>query len=670
MNAYEYGMDNFSFKYQPIPNAIIFNDKYIFADDFETNEDEQRIPLDALITEYIYAEAYKLDNGTYKLYEPIRTESELYIDDYLIPNNYLTDLGDDNAVYNAEGTYQVYRFNETYYVKYRNPNSLDAVTITGSSNPKTPSLREFFLTDIKLKDLVENKELKLFFFFSNDGEKLNKAYNAITKTLPNEIIFFIEKDVLGGISSVVRVYTGSNITTETKLPANAIAHLAKRFNIDASVSEIEVQIKEVFKNHLEFVKEQKEQGVFYWVNKLLEVPLVINNGILYGIGYILKELGDGISSELTFDDKRWNYYDENGDKAKDFSPVLPGFEALLGYLGEAEKDSFNKADTFEVVVASLENKVNIFFNSASNDSNFKTLFKKYFDFIPVLIAKLKALYKVFKETFTFKNGLIFGNALFIGIVNSLIKAIGGILSLVGSILKFPYEVRQEEKERKAKFKQSTTLSSVMEVFEAFLQTLDKLFTSKNLEALFNGFIQMSGLVFSIFSNPDQIVSLSKAFTVTVADKTVEGAKYLSARIDNIGYGLGFAIGFIIEEVLTAIATGGAKTVGTALKLTVESFEQLLKLGRTGVKTIAKAPVSFAETLIGLFKYLRKLNVQKQIDDFIAWFVKLFKTIKQLAEEAYLKVFGRSTRDKFKKYGFSPTKYDEVTETFTFCPIKT
>ncbi len=656
MNAYEYGMDHFGFKYQPIPNAIIFNDKYIFADDFETDENGQQIPVDALQTAYIFAEAYVLSDGTYKLYEPIRTISELYVEEYLIPNNYLVDLGDNNEVDNAVGTYQVYQFGDTFYVKYDNPNALDEVIVTGKlGKPKL-----FPLSDVKLSELMENKDLKLFFFFSDDGEKLNRAYNAITKTLPDEIIFFIEKDGFNGISSVVRVYTGSNITDAVKLPSSAIAHLAKAMGVDANVYKIQNRIDEVFKMHLEFVKEQKEQGVAYWVSEILGVPLAVNNAILFGIGYILKELGDGISTELTFDDKRWKYYNDNGDQAKDFSPVLPGFEGLLGDLEDAEKDSFNKADTFEVIITALEAKVSTFFNSAPDDTNFNKLFKKHFGFINTLIGKLKELYEVFKETFTLKNGLIFGNALLIGIVNSLIKAIGGILSLAGSILKYPYEVRKENKERKAQNKVDTTFSSIMEVLEEFTQTLGKLFTLKNLESLFNGFVQMGALVLTTFSNPEQLLSLNRAFTLAVAEKTVDAAKYLSARVDNIGYGLGFAIGFIIEEVITAIATGGAKTVGTALKLTVESFEQLLKLGGRGLKAIGKAPRSFVETLIALFRYLGKLDVQKLMDDLIALVVSLFKTTKQLAEEVLDNLFPKRTKNRryLDETGYNATKVDD------------
>jgi len=380
-------------------------------------------------------------------------------------------------------------------------------------------------------------------------------------------------------------------------------------------------------------------------------------------------LGDGISTTFVFDDNRWKYYNENGDKAKDFSPIFPGFETFLEKVDAIEKDSSNKGSTFEMVIAGLENKIDAFFNNTSEDSNFKNFLKKHFSFINTLISKLKELYVTFTETFTHKNGFIFANALFIGIVNSLIKAIGGILSLVGAILKYPYESREADEELKRQFKKSTTLSSAMEVVEEFMQTLDKLFTKKNIETLFDGFLKMNDLVLTTFSNPEQLLSLNRAFALAVADKTVDAAKYLSVRVDNIGYGLGFAIGFIVEEVITAIATGGAKTVSTALQLTAKSFEELLKLGGRGLKTIGKAPKSFVEKIIILFKALRRLDVQKHIDDLIDLVVKLFKTTKELAVKAFEKLFTKQQQNRMlNRAKLQPTSVDDL-GVITFCPIK-
>ena len=119
-------------------------------------------------------------------------------------------------------------------------------------------------------------------------------------------------------------------------------------------------------------------------------------------------------------------------------------------------------------------------------------------------------------------------------------------------------------------------------------------------------------------------------------------------------------------MITTIATGGAKTIGTALKLTAKSFEELLSLGRRGVKTLGKAPKSFVETIIKLFRSLRRLDVQKHIDDLIDLMVSLFKTTKQVAEEVYKKILNVTERKLFKEMGFVPTSY--IDDVLNLCPI--
>ena len=125
MNAYQYGINHFSFKYQPMPNVIAFNDNNVFVDDFGTDENGQLLSTDPIPTGRIYGEAYVLSDDTYKLYEPIRRLSTSYVEEYLIPNNYLTDEGDNKEVDNAVGTYQVYKFENTFYVKYQDPSIPD-----------------------------------------------------------------------------------------------------------------------------------------------------------------------------------------------------------------------------------------------------------------------------------------------------------------------------------------------------------------------------------------------------------------------------------------------------------------------------------------------------------------------------------------------------------------
>jgi hypothetical protein len=665
MNAFEYGLGNFENKYQPKPNIVVFNDEITFVDDYETNEEEQNIvPIDIPDT-YIYAKAYPFGDNKYKLYNPITAESSNYVEQYLIPNGYFTDLGNDNQVVNAEGTYQVYEYDNSYYVKYLNPiYDLDEVVIEA----KNTNLKIIAFTDEKFKELIANPDLKLIFFFSSQGQKLINAYDTINQIKPNEVIFFIEKDDSYNVSSVSFVLSGSNINSSSKLPIMAIAHLANHFNVGADVLDIAAKTRKIFDKHLDAKASQNDKGILYYLGKAAKAPLVINNYILYGIGVALEVIGDGISNDLTFDEKRWKYYDDNGEKSKVFSPILPGFESLLNHLEKQDEKSkaFNTTDSLEVVLQALDVKMDLFFNSPT-ENEFKQFFKDKFGFISTIINKIKTLYISFKEIFTLKNTLIYGNALLIGIVNSLIKAIGGIISLAGNILQAPYNLSKKDPDRERLAKESTSLISAMELFEELGETCIKLFSVKNLKALFNGFVDMAKEAYTTFSNPNAIISTSKAFTLAAANKANEAVEYLSTRVDSIGYGMGFVIGFIVEEVITGILTGGAKTIASALKLSADSFVQLFKLGKSAIKGVAKSPVSLVEGLIALFRYLRKLDIKKVIENFIEWFKKLFTTAKQLAEEVFNKLFNPRNQKRINDAGFVPTRVNG--DMVILCPIK-
>ena len=660
MNAFEYGLENFTNKYQPKPNIVVFNDKTVVLDDFETNEQQQIVSPEEIPPIYIYAEASNYGNNLFSYHKPIKTVNTDYIEQYLIPNGYFEDLGNNNNVVNAIGTYQAYAYRDTFYIKYLNPLYSAEPAVITSKGAFTQKLLAF--TEKKLEELINNPDLKFIFFFSDEGSKLEVAYQKINSLKSNEIVFFLENDKgFNFTGSVARILTGSQITKDTALPIKATKNLAQFFNVDVSNNDI----KELFDLHLKAKLKNEEKGVSYYLGKIVSAPIEITNHILYGLGWLLEELGDGISSELTFDEKRWKYYDENGEKSKEFSPVFPGFEGLLDHLDKPKEDK-DQPKSFDSTMSDLEKKINTFFE-ADSQTEIGRFFKQKFKFLYKIVKRIKKLYELFKKTFTLKNTLIYINALFIGIVNSLVKAVGGIISLVGNILQIPYHL-SELKENNVK----SSISAAFELFEEYVEAVFKLFSRKNLIALYNTFVKMGDLAKDFFSNPSQIMSLSEEFAIKALDKTNQAAEYLSTRVDSIGYGLGFAVGFIIEEVVTAIATGGAKTVAGALKFSADSFGKLFKsvgkFAKNGTKAVVNSPLQFFEGLAALFKYLKRLNVEQLLDNFIEWFKKLFTTTKQLAEETFNRIFDKpSSRKRINDAGFTPSgvKGDMV----ILCPIK-
>ena len=132
-----------------------------------------------------------------------------------------------------------------------------------------------------------------------------------------------------------------------------------------------------------------------------------------------------------------------------------------------------------------------------------------------------------------------------------------------------------------------------------------------------------------------------------------------------------AIGFIIEEVLTAIFTGGAKTVAQALRLTLDSITSAVNTVRKVGKKVARKPIDFIHGISVLLKKLKHLNVKKMMDEFVEWIKNLVKTTKQLAQEAFDRFFpntaqGMKDRRYLRKRGYQPTSF--VDDVLTICPI--
>ena len=173
---------------------------------------------------------------------------------------------------------------------------------------------------------------------------------------------------------------------------------------------------------------------------------------------------------------------------------------------------------------------------------------------------------------------------------------------------------------------------------------------------FLGVLKAGKKVLSAVANPGELLS-----------KIADGVTYVATKTDRIGYGIGFAVGFVIEEIITALATGGAKTVGQAFKLTIDGFTKLLSTGKKAARIIIDTPSRFILAFGELFQQLKKLDVGKLMDEFIAWVEQLIKTAGQLAEEAFERLFTNPiARKRMRKAGYVPTSVNG--DIITFCPI--
>lgn len=638
MNAYEYGLKYFNVKYQPNPNCVVFNDRYNIIGDEDSHTQQTYIP-----SPFVYEQVTLLNNKHYKSVDnPKRLNADL-VDTYLLPNKYLT-ISKDNTLEGFPNRYfEIYSYNDEYYIKKQRGSveELDEVTIKVKTTNTSPKF--FGVPDVKLRELLENTSLSLIFFFTEDGSVLEDAYNRITNIEANEVIFFLEKESLFNPVSVVKVKSGSTIVKENRLPFAAIATLAQLFQVNIQ----EKHVEKVFNNHFKSKNIPENDGVTTFFYDIQNYALEVTSEFLTGLlGDPLVITGNFISETFKVNENRWKYYADDGTKNKQFSPVFSEFKTYL----DSPDQPTNQSEDITSALSNLKGKLTGTLAKIPHEDLRKFLTDKL-SFTFKTIDALEELYISLKKLITSKNLLIYANALFIGLYNSIIEAIGGIFTLVGHIIKLPsYLIKIDHKT----IKQSVVIGR--ELLENAIETSIRFFSVKNLKALFNGFLELFKSLGELMLNPEALVT-----------KLTDGINYTATKIDRIGYSIGYVIGFVIEEVLTALATGGAKTIAQTFTITTNSFSEALKTSKKAAKVVVKQPIDFIHTLVRLFKSIKQLDVPKLITQFVDWVKTLIKTAKQLAVEKFEELFSLTEKYWLQKFNLTPTSFDK--NKLTLCPIK-
>ncbi|MBC8756930.1 hypothetical protein H2O64_19820 [Kordia sp. YSTF-M3] len=681
MYAYEYGLRNYNKKYQPLPNIVVFNDEIIIEDDSNDDSEKQIIDESKILGnpshepefhEYAYFEVERRYEGNYGLLDGKVGLDISIAEEYMIPNGYLGDLGNNNTIddYNDDG-FQVYKYNDRYFAKivtldflqfaypgysavnamklYKEFN-LDQVTVI--SPPKNKLKKKIFALSNKfLRELKNNPDISVIFFFSNDGAKIDNTHITIDKIRDNEIVFFLEKsDSYNIFGSVARVLTGANINKAEMFPAKAIAKLAKLLNVNTD----EDQIKNIANAHIEKKKKKDEWGILYFLGKA--VDLIVSTGtwlIKKSFGDGLIALGDGITS-LKFGGHRWKYYDKEGNPDPKFNPIFPGLKALIDTLQTSKEEALEQEASFKETKKNILKGYNDFMDLIPHET-LRDYLKVKLQFIPKMLAKLSELYAKFINFL--KGGLastlIYLNALFIGVVNSLIEAIGGIISLVGMILSLPYYLYQAANNEK----KGSYVSLVFELLENGIEGFVKLFSLKNLGAVIGFALKAADLAKTTFSKPETIVTQFE-----------KGASFVRTHMDNIGYVIGYIIGFVLEEVLIALATLGTGNIVQAFAVTADSLKKLL----TAPKRIARFSVNktgdFIKAMVALFNKIKKFDLKKALDTLLVWIRKLVSTTKKLAQESFEKFFSKKAKKNMGDAKYEPSGI--TNGRIQFCPIKT
>lgn len=731
MYVYEYGLSNFTEKYKPYGHVTVFNDIY----EILTRNDSNNITgygfyIKVVLNEYDENAATAIvdDKGNYTLIRARVFEEYLkYIDPYeevgqrIVYNfeyNYggfeplrSQDLGEVPIV-SYKGEYyaliDVNRGQEAVIIATNKKNRAEGDEIIENDTETIKQIKQDVAKRKKLEPIFRELEedlidanVSVVMMISNDGAKLERAFQTVTNLLPNEMVIFVENDDgFNFTGSVFRVRSGSAIAKDSRLPFKLIAKLCKLYNIDISRR----KIVELLKDHVT----EKNEEAGYFVKAGFELIKLGSSIALGGIAFVFDSLTEGINTLRVDDTNMWKRYNKDGNLNESYDPLLPGYRVIktLQKLVDDEKNlkrnEIPKSQRKDKEKAQKELKKNINKESLTSledgitksqgdlrdsvdnlqVSSLIKYAKKKLQGVFKFLAEVKALIK--KVVKIILNGLekifIYCNAFIIGLYNSLIDAVTGILQLVSMICKGVNALIDAGSEILQN--PGTYFSLFLELFENAMETIFSFFSIKNVVAFVKFLYEI--VKFYIFPKPTKenkefvegVIEKAKKKYNAAKKKVSEIDLNLSITYDVLGYGIGYFVGFIISEVVLAIATGGAKTVATALQVTAKGYLSIIKgigkLPKLVGKGVVKSIKFSFDFVIKFMAYLRNFvtKLPQLLKKLANWFNEVGTIAKNVVDEAFKKLFpSEAIRDKILAAGFKPTKVNAAGDIITFCPIK-
>lgn len=602
MHAHEYGSKHFKHKTN-------FKDLVVFSD-----VQQQKIKETAVPSPNIYVEIEKGVQHPNKWFLHINsTLSGEYGDFFLqenpqpvgeILNDFDYDISPENTAFIKSyfdfsfGEIAYYKINEKFYIKLWGDILKDDAFFEIQNSSKSKQKEEVSI----------EYDAFITVFVSDNGAKLERAYQNITKVNTHQIVVFIESG--GGTNAfgtVFRIHKGKNVKTLPEVDRLTLSKVAKAFGVQVQTNDLSEMIKEEL---------AEEDSVFYLLvtKKLLKGGRIIRwstKDVFTDISGGLKNASKEVN-KLKLGEERWNtaFKDESGSK---YNPLLPKLRGE-GNLFDVEKFSNDVYKTYIQPAATQATSIA------------KLLLKKgrFAKLIPFDISKaievLDAIPKQLQDFFdSVSNHLLdlyeYINGLLVGLINSIIEFVKSFIDILAML----FDVLNAAIQSTEFFENPASyLSLFAESFENLIDGFVALFTLENLKAIF-GFIA---------SMPAYAVKIVFRFlTSDIKVKIDPGA---------LGYYIGFFVGFVASEVATFFLTGGTGTIAKALKETLRSYKTLAEipkkaakaLGNTvqfGIDTFVKLGTIIADFIKNIPKHLKTLK--KWIDEFFEGLSKVTRTFR-------------------------------------------
>ncbi|SNR17732.1 YwqJ-related putative deaminase [Tenacibaculum jejuense] len=570
MYAHEYGLKNFKHKTN-------FNNLVVFSDTQQTKI-KDTLPS----SKNIYLEIEKGVNTPNKWFIHFNSRLSGEYGDFYIENNdpfgTITDgfesINTEESIafidtYIADFSGQeipYYQINENFYIKIDNNLDLDEIVIQAKPSPKPRPIQSI------------EYDAFITLLISDNGAKLEAAYQRITDVSAHQIVIFIEAN--GGTNAfgtVFRLKKGKNVKTLLEVDRITLSQIAKAYGVEINSYELTTMVQEELKDDDSQFYLVAKKALSYGGKVIRWTSDEIFTGVSSGVQSISKEI-----DALKLGDTYWRMEIDGKENPK-FNPLLP---KLKDETKGINTEAFIKSVYSNYIFPLTEKATKVTQEILSN----KVLARlvpfdlnriiKVLDTIPELLQEFfETVIDSLADLYHFINGLL------VGLINSIIDFIKSFFDILAMLFDVLNGIIQG-----TKFFESpgSYLSLFAENFENLIDTFVNIFTLKNLKQFF------------VF-----IASLPKfAYTAVVAIINTP----ISINIDPsaIGYYLGFFVGFIASEVATFFASGGTGNITKALKAVLKSYREILTIPSTVVKNTAK--VANATVKFGMDTFARLWDI--------------------------------------------------------------
>lgn len=554
MYAYEYGVKNFKHKTN-------FKNLVVFSDTQQNTIKEVESP-----SKNIYLEIEKGVKTPNKWFLHFNSRLPGEYGDFFIENN--PPYGEADSIESLEdkesfdfvrdfvfdltsGKIPYYKINEKFYIR------LDS----------NIELEEVFL-DIKVKagKLPKPKEEVsieydsfVTLLISNNGAKLETAYQRITDVNAHEVVVFIETNKgTNAFGTVFRLKKGKNVKTLLEVDRITISKVARAFGVEIGSNELTDMIQEELEN---------DDSQFYFVTKKAlsyggKVIRWSSDEIFTAVSKGIKAVSSGID-QLKLDDTYWRTEIDGKENLK-FNPLLPKLKNNeKGINTEAFIKSIYNTYIFplteratEVTQQILSNKILarlIPFNLEKVIQVLNKVPELLQEFFEVVVDNLVDLYY-------FINGVL------VGLINSIIDFIKSFFDILAMLFDVLNGIIQGTKffENPGSY-----LSLFAENFENLIDSFVNIFTLTNLKQFFSFLANLPKLAYTAVVN-----ILNTPISINIDPGAV-------------GYYLGFFIGFVASEVATFFATGGTGNIAKALKAVLKSYKEIVTIPKKIAENTAK-----------------------------------------------------------------------------------